>query len=219
MNSVNTELARFNMIEQQIRTWEVLDEDITDLLSVIPRETFVPQHLQNLAYADTTLPIGEGQIMLSPKTQARIVQNLRIQKHERILEIGCGTGYSTALLAHRGRTVDAIDIFPSLVRTTQRNLEKTATHNVNTFVANGAQFRQFNKYDVIVLSGGVTAIPEGLKNHLHTGGRLFAIVGEDPIMRATIITKQDAHTFTQSQPWDTLSPQLLHFDKEKAFVL
>lgn len=218
MNSVNTELARFNMIEQQIRTWKVLDEDLIELLSVIPREAFVPQHLQNLAYSGTALPIGEGQIMLSPKIQARIVQNLHIQKHERILEIGCGTGYSTALLAHRGRTVDAIDIFPSLARTAQRNLERTATLNVNVSVTNGANFVPFNQYDVIILSGGVRHIPESLKKHLHIGGRLFAIVGEDPIMRATIVTRQHEDTFTIDQPWDTLVPQLLHFSEETAFA-
>lgn len=217
MNKVNTELARFNMIEQQIRTWRVLDQELIELLAVIPREQFVPAHLTNLAFADTMLPIGEGQVMLSPIVQARMIQDLRIQKHESILEIGCGTGYTTALLAHRARTVDAIDIFPSLVRTAQRNLQRTTTLNARVSIGNGAQYRQRKPYDVIILSGAVRSIPDSLKQCLRTGGRLFAILGEDPVMRATIVTRQDEATFTTEQPWDTIAPQLLHFSEEETF--
>lgn len=217
MNNVNTELARFNMIEQQIRTWQVLDHSLIDLLSVIPREQFVPDHLQNLAFADTMLPIGEGQVMLSPVIQARMIQDLQIQKHESVLEIGCGTGYTTALLAHRARTVNAIDIFPSLVRAAQHNLKRTTTLNARVSTGNGAQYGQSTPYDVIVLSGAVRSIPEHLKKRLRTGGRLFAILGEDPIMRATIVTRQDESTFTAEQPWDTIAPQLLHFAEEETF--
>lgn len=217
MNSMNTELARFNMIEQQIRTRRVLDETLIDLLSVMPREQFLPPKLQSLAYADTMLPIGEGQLMLSPTVQARMIQDLHIQKHENILEIGCGTGYTTALLAHCARSVEAIDIFPSLVRAARHNLRRTTTLNARVSVANGAQYSSHTSFDVIILSGAVHRIPERLLQLLHTGGRLFALVGEDPIMRATIVTRNSAADFTTAQPWDTIAPHLLHFTQEEAF--
>lgn len=217
MNSMNTELARFNMIEQQIRTQRVLDETLIDLLSVIPREQFLPPQLQSLAFADTMLPIDEGQLMLSPTVQARMIQDLNIQKHESVLEIGCGTGYTTALLAHCARTVEAIDIFPSLVRAARHNLQRTTTLNARVSVANGAQYSSHTSCDVIILSGAVHRIPDQLLQLLHTGGRLFAIVGEDPVMRATIVTRNSPTDFSTVQPWDTIAPQLLHFAQEEAF--
>lgn len=214
---MNTELARFNMIEQQIRTWNVLDAQVLDLLSVIPREEFVPEALRDVAFSDTELPIGNGKVMLAPKVQARMVQDLWIQKTENILEIGCGTGYSTALLAHRGRHVDAMDIEPALVRAAQRNLKRTATLNADVFVGDGARYTPFKTYDVIVLSGGVHAVPDRLLQHLSIGGRLFAFVGDDLVMRATFVTRTGKNDFAQEQPWDYVVPALENFATEPAF--
>jgi len=215
---MNFEQARFNMIEQQIRPWDVLDAGVLHLLSVIKREDFVPLAHKALAFADMEIPLGHGQCMLAPRVEARMLQDVAVQKHEKVLEIGAGSGYMAALLAHRAQRVISLEINPELAAMARANLQKAGIHN--------AEVRQFDgskgapaegPFDVIVLSGSVAEVPQTLLANLKVGGRLIAIVGEEPTMCATIVTRTGEADYKTSQPWDTVAPRLLNFPEPSPF--
>jgi len=219
---MNVEQARFNMIEQQIRPWNVLDAEVLELLSVVRREDFVPPAQRALAFADLELPLREGgrdgQCMLAPKVEARMLQDLAVQKHEKVLEIGTGSGYMAALLAQRAQRVLTLELVPELVDMARANLQRTGIANVEVRQADGAQGVPVEApFDVIVLSGSVAEVPHHLLEQLKPGGRLMAIVGDAPIMRATLITRTSAVEYLSSQGWDTLAPRLLHFPEHPRF--
>jgi len=220
--TMNTEQARFNMIEQQIRPWEVLDTAVLQLLSVVKREDFCPPAHRALAFVDMEIPLGDpanaGEAMLAPKVEARLLQDLAIQKHETVLEIGTGSGYMAALLAHRAHQVTTLEINPALAATARVNLQRAGIHNAEVLVADGAQGGLAQgPFDVILLSGSVAEIPPALLALLKSGGRLAAIVGQEPVMRATIVTRTGDAAFRSVQPWDTLAPRLLHFPEPSRF--
>jgi protein-L-isoaspartate(D-aspartate) O-methyltransferase len=215
---MNYEQARFNMIEQQIRPWNVLNADILHLLSVVKREDFVPAAYRALAFADMEIPLGQGQCMLAPRLEARMLQDVAVHKHEKVLQIGAGSGYMTALLAHRAQRVIALEIKPELVTMARSNLQKAGIHN--------AEVRQFDgavgsapegPFDVIVLSGSVAEVPPPLLAQIKLGGRLIAIVGEEPVMRATLIQRNSETDFQTTYPWDTMAPRLLNFPELSHF--
>ncbi|MGY8904587.1 MAG: protein-L-isoaspartate O-methyltransferase family protein [Burkholderiales bacterium] len=216
---MNTEQARFNMIEQQIRPWEVLDSHVLQLLALIKREDFVlPQH-KALAFVDMELPIGQGQVMLAPKVEARMLQDLAVQRHEKVLEIGAGSGYMAALLAHRAREVLTLEIHQPLVQMAQRNLAQAGLHNVEVRHADGASGSAADgPFDVIVLSGSVTQIPASLLAQLKVGGRLMAIVGAGVSMQATLVTRTSPSSTHSSTPWDTVAAPLVNFSQPSRFV-
>src|SRR6218665_3357391 len=219
---MNFEQARFNMIEQQIRPWNVLDAEVLDLLSVVRREAFVPVAHQSLAFADLELPLrgnGEdGQCMLAPRVEARMLQDLAIQKHEKVLEIGTGSGYMAALLAQRAQRVITLEIDAGLATLARSNLGKAGVSNVDVRQADGAQgVPADGPFDVILLSGSVAEVPHKLLEQLKTGGRLMAIVGDAPVMRATLITRTSAVEYLTSQSWDTVAPRLLNFPEHPRF--
>ncbi|MFN4005369.1 MAG: protein-L-isoaspartate O-methyltransferase family protein [Hylemonella sp.] len=219
---MNVEQARFNMIEQQIRPWNVLDAEVLELLSVVRREDFVPPAQRALAFADLELPLREGgrdgQCMLAPKVEARMLQDLAVQKHEKVLEIGTGSGYMAALLAQRAQRVLTLELVPELVDMARANLQRAGIANVEVRQADGAQGVPVEApFDVIVLSGSVAEVPHHLLEQLKPGGRLMAIVGDAPIMRATLITRTSAVEYLSSQGWDTLAPRLLHFPEHPRF--
>ncbi len=219
---MNFEQARFNMIEQQIRPWNVLDAAVLDLLSVVRRENFVPPAHKALAFADMELPLaggGEaGQCMLAPKVEARMLQDLAVQKHEKVLEIGTGSGYMAALLAQRAQRVISLEIDPALVSLARANLQKAGVSNVEVRQADGAKGVPVDgPFDVVVLSGSVADVPHKLLEQLKTGGRLMTIVGDAPVMRATLITRTSAVEYLTTQGWDTLAPRLLHFPEHSRF--
>ena len=186
---MNIEQARFNMIEQQIRTWEVLDQEVLDLLYLVPREEFVlPEH-RALAFSDLELPIGEGQRMWTPKMEARVLQELAPRKTDNILEIGTGSGYLTALLAHRGGHVHTVEINPKLAELGRRNLSRHGVDNVTLHAGDGARgWPAQAPYDVVVLTGSTPVLPQAFLDGLAAGGRLFAVVGEAPAMVARLTT-------------------------------
>ncbi|MEO6972430.1 MAG: protein-L-isoaspartate O-methyltransferase [Rhodoferax sp.] len=220
---MNFEQARFNMIEQQIRPWEVLDSHVLQLLSVVKREDFVPLAHKALAFVDMQIPLPPqthtSQCMLEPKVEARILQEVALKKHETVLEIGAGSGYMAALLAHRGQRVVSLEINPELARTARANLQKACIYNVEVHEADGAQgIATESPFDVIVLSGSVATVPQALLAQLKMGGRLAAIVGDEPVMRATIVTRVGDNDWRTLQPWDTLAPRLLNFPEPAAFV-
>ena len=187
---MNIEQARFNMIEQQIRPWNVLDQDVLDLLHVVKREGFVPAAYQNLAFADVEIPLPGGEAMFNPKVEARIVQELAVKKHENVLEIGTGSGYMAALLAHKARHVTTVEIQPEAVKLAQENLARAGVTNVTVEEGNGASgWDKGAPYDVILVSGGLPVLPEALLKQVKVGGRIGVILGDAPAMSFNIITR------------------------------
>jgi protein-L-isoaspartate(D-aspartate) O-methyltransferase len=185
---MNLEQARTNMVEQQIRTWEVLDQDVLDLLYVVPRETFVPEKHRALAFSDLEIPIGEGQRMWQPKLEARVLQELNVRKADRVLEVGTGSGYFTALLSHRAAHVVSVEINPTLAAFGRTNLERHGADNVTLEIGDAARgWPAHAPYDVIVLTGSTPLLPPSFLEQLAPGGRLFAVVGEAPAMTARIV--------------------------------
>jgi protein-L-isoaspartate(D-aspartate) O-methyltransferase len=216
---MNIEQARFNMIEQQIRTWEVLDQSILSLLSVVKREDFVPPAYRSMAFVDTQVPLPNGQSMLEPKVEARLLQELGVQRHERVLEVGAGSGYMAALLAHKAQHVTTVEIDPGLARLATENLKRAWVLNANVVAADASAGLQVDgPFDVIVLSGSVAEVPRPLLSQLKPGGRLTAIVGQLPIMRAVLMTRgQDAGHATV-ELFDTVAPRLLGFGEPSRFT-
>jgi protein-L-isoaspartate(D-aspartate) O-methyltransferase len=191
---MNIEQARFNMIEQQIRTWDVLDTEILDLLHVVRREAFVPEAVRSLAFVDTEIPLPGGENMLPPKFEARVLQEVAPRKHETVLEIGAGTGYMAALLAHRAMHVTTVEISPELKAMAEKNLADYGVGNVDVVLGNGAfgweGSGQFTApYDVIVISGSLPVLPDAFLRQLKVGGRLLCVIGERPVMEARLITR------------------------------
>ncbi|MGB3071519.1 MAG: protein-L-isoaspartate O-methyltransferase [Ottowia sp.] len=223
---MNLEQARFNMIEQQIRPWDVLDAHVLDLLSVVRREDFVPPAHRALAFADLEIPlkddetsIARGQVMLAPRVEARMLQDLNVQKHEKVLEIGTGSGFMAALLGHRAQRVLSLEIDAALAATAQANLQRAGVMNVEVRVADGAQanLAADGPFDVILLSGSVAQLPEALLEQLKPGGRLMAVVGDEPMMRATLVRRAEGQGWVSTQPWDIVAPRLLHFPEPVRF--
>lgn len=229
---MNYEQARFNMIEQQIRPWEVLDSQVLSLLAVVKREDFVPPAMKSLAFVDMEIPLAPkpGQTMLAPKVEARILQDLAVQKHEKVLEIGAGSGYMAALLAHRAQQVITLEIDPDLAQRARDNLKKAGVYNAEVRTADGAALlgqavsgngpntdELGGPFDVIVLSGSVAEVPAALLAMLKTGGRLSAIVGVEPMMRATLVTRVGEAAWRTTQGWDTVAPRLLNFPEPSKF--
>lgn len=215
---MNLEQARFNMIEQQIRPWDVLDADVLHLLSVVKREDFVPLAHKALAFVDMEIPLGHGQFMLAPRVEARMLQDAAVQKHEKVLEIGAGSGYMAALLAHRAQRVISLEINPELAKMARANLQKAGIHNAEVRQFDGAKGAPAEgPFDVIILSGSVAEVPQALLANLKVGGRLIAIVGEEPVMRATIVIRTGEASFKTSTPWDTVAPRLLNFPEPSHF--
>jgi protein-L-isoaspartate(D-aspartate) O-methyltransferase len=192
------------MIEQQIRPWNVLDQDVLDLLHVVKREQFVPAAYRNLAFADVEIPLPGGEAMLAPKFEARIMQETGVKKHETVLEIGTGSGYMAALLAHRAAKVTTVEINPETAELAKKNLANAGIHNVTVEVGNGAQgWEKGAPYDVIVISGALEVLPEAILKQVKVGGRVAAIVGQAPVMEAAIITRTGENTYSTIKVFET----------------
>jgi protein-L-isoaspartate(D-aspartate) O-methyltransferase len=216
---MNVEQARFNMIEQQIRPWDVLDAGVLSLLAMMRREDFVPAEHKALAFVDAEVPLPGGQFMLSPKVEARLLQEAQVQRHERVLEIGTGSGFMAALLSHRAQSVTSLEIRPELVQLARDNLRRAGVHNVDVREADGALGLPGEApFDVIVLSGSVALVPQDLLNQLRTGGRLIGIVGSEPVMRAVRITRTGDTSFQTVELFDTVAPRLQGFEAPTRFT-
>jgi protein-L-isoaspartate(D-aspartate) O-methyltransferase len=206
---MNIEQARFNMIEQQIRPWEVLDQEVLDLLFVVKREDFVPAAYRNLAFADMEIPIGSGQVMLAPRVEARLMQELGIKSTDKVLEIGTGSGYMAALLAARAEHVVTVESRPEIAEFARQNLERAGVANVTIEVGDGANgWAQRGPYDVIVVSGALPSLPDTLLKQLRLGGRLAAIVGEAPVMEAQLATCSAEGVYNTVNLFETVVPAL-----------
>jgi len=215
---MNVEQARFNMIEQQIRPWDVLDQSVLSLLAVVKREDFVRPAYRALAFVDTEVPLPHGQQMLAPKVEARLLQELDVHKHERVLEVGAGSGYMAALLAHKAQQVVTLEIEPELVAFAQANLQRAGETRVTVRQGDGSRgLPEEAPFDVILLSGSVAEVPSALLEQLKVGGRLAAVVGQLPIMRATLFTRSSEHDFASVELFDTVAPRLSGFDEPTRF--
>jgi protein-L-isoaspartate(D-aspartate) O-methyltransferase len=220
---MNIEQARYNMIEQQIRPWEVLDPSVLSLLSIVRREDFVPPAYKALAFVDTEVPLREGgahgQSMFSPKLEARLLQDLAVARHEQVLEVGAGSGHMAALLAHKAQQVTTFEIVPALARMAEANLRRAAVMNARVVEGDGSRgLPEQAPFDVILLSGSVASLPQHLLEQLKVGGRLAAIVGAEPIMRATLVTRVGDEAWRTVELFDTMAPRLRGFDEPTRFV-
>ncbi len=215
---MNLEQARTNMVEQQIRPWEVIDQDVLDLLYVVPRENFVPPAARNLAFVDMEIPIGEGERMWAPKIEARALQALAVRKSDRVLEVGTGSGYLTALLAHRAAQVLSVEIKPALAAFGRANIERHGVDNVTLETGDAARgWAGGAPYDVIVLTGSVPILPQTVLEQLAPGGRLFAVVGEAPIMTAQLISCAVAGSFRTLGLFETVLAPLDNCEQPSRF--
>lgn len=222
----NYDIARINMIKQQIRTWSVTDEDVIAVLSVVRREDFVPLAHHALAFSDLRVPllapaeeaIANGHCMLEPCIEARVLQDLHLKPTDKVLEVGAGSGYMAALLGAKAQRVITLELEPRLVEMARTNLQKAGITNVEVRKADGAKGLPGEApFDAIVLSGSVAEVPAALLSQLKVGGRLAAIVGFEPVMRGTLITRTGETTYTTSQPWDTNAPRLVNFAEPPRF--
>jgi len=220
-NLVNT-TARFNMIEQQIRTWEVLDPTVLQLLNDVPRENFVPAEYQGLAFADIEIPLGEGQTMLSPKLEGRILQALNIKNTQTILHIGTGSGYFTALLASLARQVISLEMNKEISAQAAKNLAKNNIQNVTLELTDGVFGRpkdkhRYEHYDVIVYTGSSPVEPIGVRKQLNIGGAMFIVLGQAPVMQATLIQRVSETGYKQDVLFETCIPELMNAPQAQQF--
>lgn len=210
--------ARFNMIEQQIRTWDVLDPKVLQLLHDVPREHFVPAAYQGLAFADIEIPLIDEQFMLSPKLEARILQSLNLKKTDKVLHVGTGSGYFTALLAKLAEHVYSLEVDPELSATAAYQLAQHDIHNVTIELANGVRgFSEQQPYDVIVLTGSSPVEPPNLREQLKIGGSLFVVLGSAPVMEATLIQRVSETGFSKQVIFETCIPELASAPQQDNF--
>lgn len=216
---MNIEEARINMITQQLRTWDVLDETVLNAVRTTPREEFVPAAYKNLAFADMNIPLAHGQTMLTPREEARLLQTLALQGTEVVLEVGTGSGYMTALLARLAKIVYSIDIFPDFTQQAQVKLATQNINNVTLLSADAARgWEQQGPYDAIIITGALPFLPESFRNSLKPGGRLVAILGQAPAMEATLIKRGERSGWTEEKLFETVVPTLINATQPSPFT-
>ena len=218
-HEMNLEQTRFNMVEQQIRTWEVLDADVLELLYKIRREEFVPEAYRSMAFVDMEIPLGHGQFMLEPKMEARMLQELHVKKTDKILEVGSGSGYMTALLAEMGGHVYSVEIEPELKTMAEKNLLAHDINNVTIELGDAARGWSKNEpYDVIVLTASTPVLPEAFQKSLQPGGRMIVIFGEEPVMEALLVTCEKSGVYNSVKLFETCIPPLINAQQPERFV-
>lgn len=223
-NTLSLDKARFNMIEQQVRPWEVLDPSVLALLDSVPRDLFVPAAQQALAYVDMELPLGAGadQVMLAPRVQARLVQDLAVQPTDKVLVIGTGSGFTTALLAKLAQRVVSLEIDEAIASAARANLQAAGITNADVRVADAAAngfaaCAAEAPWNAILVAGSVAEVPPALLALLAPGGRLAVIAGHEPVMRATFVTRVADASYHTTQPWDTVAPRMRNFPEPSRF--
>ena len=217
MTAFNFELARHNMIEQQIRPWDVLDQQVLDTLAQLPREDFVPARYRNLAFGDIAIPLGQGEFMLKPNVEARILQALALRPTDQVLEIGTGSGYLTAGLARLAGAIVSVDIVPDFVETARRQLKAHGFGNVALYVGDASCGWSERRYDAIAVTGSVPTVAEVWRQSLNLGGRLFIVAGQSPAMEALLITRIGEQEWVQESLFETELPQLRNAAAPKVF--
>jgi protein-L-isoaspartate(D-aspartate) O-methyltransferase len=217
---MNLQQARFNMVEQQIRTWEVLDNVVLDLLEKAPRHEYVPQAYRNLAYADIAVPLDDDQVMMPPRVEARLLQSLAIGADDRALEIGTGSGFLTSLLASLAQEVVSVEISDTLADMGARNLEAHGVGNVLLERGDGIWgWAKHAPYDAIAVTGSVPILEPHFQRQLTIGGRLFIVVGEAPAMEALVIRRSGEDQWSTESLFETVIPKLIGAKEPERFVL
>ncbi|MCK4586511.1 MAG: protein-L-isoaspartate O-methyltransferase [Gammaproteobacteria bacterium] len=218
-NDKNIELARSNMIEQQIRPAEVLDQRVLETISDTPREAFVPETYQDLAFSDINVDLGNAEVMMKPIMEARILQALNIQPGDKILEIGTGSGYLTALLAKLGGHVESVEIEPKILEQAKTRLGNQGITNI-TLVQGDASggWNQNEAFDVIAITGSFPILPESFQKQLTVGGRMAVIVGESPVMETLLITRAAEDQWVTQALFETDFPALKNVEQPQAFI-
>jgi protein-L-isoaspartate(D-aspartate) O-methyltransferase len=219
MGDINFPVARHNMVEQQIRPWEVLDQRVLSLIDRSPREDYVPERFRSLAYVDMSIPIGHGQVMMAPRLEARLLQELTIRATDNILEIGTGSGYMSSLLAALGGHVYSVEIIADLEITARRKLAAHEVDNVTIEGGDGARgWERHAPYDVILITGSLPLLPDSFKRSLAAGGRMIAIVGRSPVMEVKLIQRLDDDSWTETSLFETDLPPLINAPQPDRFV-
>ncbi len=219
MNEAEFERARFNMVEQQIRPWEVLDQRVLDVMMEMPRHLFVEPQYQKVAYSDIAVPLPQGQEMMHPKIEAKLLQALNVRPNETVLEVGTGSGYLTALLSRLAFKVVSVELYEELSRAAASRLEQVQADNVELVVGDAAEgWPEKAPYDVIVLTGSVAQLPDAFLEQLKPGGRLFAVIGEEPVMEARLISRVGPREWAEEGLFETVLPPLHHLEPERRFA-
>ncbi|HWP94696.1 MAG TPA: protein-L-isoaspartate O-methyltransferase [Gammaproteobacteria bacterium] len=214
------EYARRQMVEQQVRAWEVLDPRVLDTLATVPREDFVPAAYRGIAFADTQIPLGHGEVMMAPKVEGRLLQALAIRPEDRILEIGTGSGFLTACLARLGREVVSVDIHGDFVAAAGDKLRAHGITNVSLETRDASRPDwAAERFDVIAVTGSLPVLDEGWRRRLTVGGRLFVVVGEPPVMEALLVTRVSEDAWSQESLFETVIPPLRNVPRPVRFVL
>jgi protein-L-isoaspartate(D-aspartate) O-methyltransferase len=218
MNQTDFDQARFNMIEQQVRPWDVLDQRVLDTMNRVPREDFVPERYRSLAFADTNIPLGHDQVMMAPAVEGRMLQALAIRPEDSILEIGTGSGYMTACLASLGQQVTSIDIMSEFTSTAAATLTRHDIGNTSLQTSDAANGIDSDKrYDVIAVTGSLPVLQQQFHRNLNIGGRLFVITGKPPVMEALLITRIDENNWARESLFETSLPPLIHASEPQDF--
>jgi len=215
-----TELARQNMIENQVRPWEVLDPRVLDVLSAVRREDFVPARYRNLAFADTALPLGHGEVMMKPIIEGRVLQALDLNADDRVLEIGTGSGFLTACLARLSTSVVSVEVHADFAESARARIDASGAKNVRIEVADAVrEFDIGERFDAVVVTGAVYSLPDRFRDWVAPHGRLFAIVGESPAMQAMLYTRADDSHWREESLFETDIPYLTHAAPPRRFAL
>ncbi|MDP2322469.1 MAG: protein-L-isoaspartate O-methyltransferase [Gammaproteobacteria bacterium] len=208
--STRIEAARNQMVNQQVRAWDVLDPSVLAVLATVPREQFVPPRYRNLAFADTAIPLRGNQVMMTPQVEGRLLQALAIRGPDRVLEVGTGSGFLTACLGRLAASVTSLEILPELADEARRNLRTVSTWNAEVLTADVFSYRPDAPWDVIAVTGSVPAPDERFQHWLADGGRLFIVTGEDPLMHARLVTRQGPDRWVTTILFETSLPALLN---------
>jgi protein-L-isoaspartate(D-aspartate) O-methyltransferase len=216
---MNFESARAQMLTQQIRAWEVLDDRVLHTLHDVPREQFVPGQYRELAFADTEIPIGHGQKTMAPKVEGRLLQALQIEPSDEVLEVGTGSGYLTACLARLGGRVTSAEIFPDLAASAEARLAERGTDNVDVQVADALTLQFEDRFDAIAVTGSLPELNDHFIRMLRPRGRLFVVIGRAPVMEARLITRQSGGQWTELSLFETVLDPLINAEQPEPFVL
>lgn len=218
MTAFNLELARHNMIEQQIRPWDVLDQRVLDILAAMPREAFVPERYQALAFSDVAIPLGHGESMMKPNVEGRLLQALAVQPTDHVLEVGTGSGYVTACLGRLATQVVSVDIVREFTETAREKLKAHGLNHIVLHTGDAAQGWGEQRYDVIAVTGSVAAVTDRWRESLRLGGRLFIVAGQSPAMEALLITRLGEREWMQESLFETDLAPLRNAEPVKSFV-
>jgi protein-L-isoaspartate(D-aspartate) O-methyltransferase len=214
---MNLERARTQMLEQQVRAWDVLDPRVLDAMAQVPREEFVPPRYRGVAFADTAVPLGHGQVMMTPKVEGRLLQALSPEPADRVLEVGTGSGFLAACLAQLAAEVTTVEIFPDLSEGASRVLGRLAVSNVRVEVGDVFQALPSGSYDAVAVTGSLPIYDPRFEGLLSPGGRLFVIVGQAPVMEALLVTRLGQEGFARESLFETVLPALRHAPAPSAF--